>query len=390
MGTTGDAGVLAGIKVIEIGGLGPAPFCAMMLADHGAEVLRVERLGKVHTEGAEVQDDLVGWDIMSRGRLSAGIDLKHELGRDLVRRLSLDADVFIEGFRPGVAERLGIGPDELRRDNERLVYGRMTGWGRSGPLADRAGHDLNYVSVSGALAHIGRVGQAPTPPLNLVGDFGGGGMLLAFGICAALVRRGITGVGQVVDAAMVDGAALLMAPLFGAYDSGYWSDERGTNLLDSGAPFYDCYQCADGGYVAVGALEPQFFAALVAGLDLDPTTLPSQNDRDRWPELREAFETRFRSRSRDEWAEHFSTMDACVSPVLTMGEAPSYPHNVERDGYVQVGGVRQPGPAPRFSESPAPVPSPPQIAGANTDEVLARWGIDADERIRLRSAGAIG
>jgi len=390
MGTTGDAGVLAGIKVIEIGGLGPAPFCAMMLADHGAEVLRVERLGKVHTEGAEVQDDLVGWDIMSRGRLSAGIDLKHELGRDLVRRLSLDADVFIEGFRPGVAERLGIGPDELRRDHERLVYGRMTGWGRSGPLADRAGHDLNYVSVSGALAHIGRVGQAPTPPLNLVGDFGGGGMLLAFGICAALVRRGITGVGQVVDAAMVDGAALLMAPLFGAYDSGYWSDERGTNLLDSGAPFYDCYQCADGGYVAVGALEPQFFAALVAGLDLDPTTLPSQNDRDRWPELREAFETRFRARSRDEWAEHFSTMDACVSPVLTMGEAPSYPHNVERDGYVQVGGVRQPGPAPRFSESPAPVPSPPQIAGANTDEVLARWGIDADERTRLRSAGAIG
>jgi len=390
MGTTGDAGVLAGIKVIEIGGLGPAPFCAMMLADHGAEVLRVERLGKVHTEGAEVQDDLVGWDIMSRGRLSAGIDLKHELGRDLVRRLSLDADVFIEGFRPGVAERLGIGPDDLRRDHERLVYGRMTGWGRSGPLADRAGHDLNYVSVSGALAHIGRVGQAPTPPLNLVGDFGGGGMLLAFGICAALVRRGITGVGQVVDAAMVDGAALLMAPLFGAYDSGYWSDERGTNLLDSGAPFYDCYQCADGGYVAVGALEPQFFAALVAGLDLDPTTLPSQNDRDRWPELREAFETRFRARSRDEWAEHFSTMDACVSPVLTMGEAPSYPHNVERDGYVQVGGVRQPGPAPRFSESPAPVPSPPQIAGANTDEVLARWGIDADERIRLRSAGAIG
>lgn len=390
MGTTGDAGVLAGIKVIEIGGLGPAPFCAMMLADHGAEVLRVERLGKVHTEGAEVQDDLVGWDIMSRGRLSAGIDLKHELGRDLVRRLSLDADVFIEGFRPGVAERLGIGPDDLRRDHERLVYGRMTGWGRSGPLADRAGHDLNYISVSGALAHIGRVGQAPTPPLNLVGDFGGGGMLLAFGICAALVRRGITGIGQVVDAAMVDGAALLMAPLFGAYDSGYWSDERGTNLLDSGAPFYDCYQCADGGYVAVGALEPQFFAALVAGLDLDPTTLPSQNDRDRWPELREAFETRFRSRSRDEWAEHFSTMDACVSPVLTMGEAPSYPHNVERDGYVQVGGVRQPGPAPRFSESPAPVPSPPQIAGANTDEVLARWGIDTDERTRLRSAGAIG
>ena len=299
-------GTLEGLRVIEIGGLGPAPFCAMMLADHGADVLRVERPNKTHTEGAEVQDDLVGWDILSRGRLSAGIDLKHPDGRDLVRRLAAGADVFIEGFRPGVAERLGIGPDDLCGADPRLVYGRMTGWGRTGPLADRAGHDINYVSVAGAQAHIGRAGQPPTPPLNLVGDFGGGGMLLAFGICAALVHRGISGRGQVVDAAMVDGAALLMAPLFGAHDSGYWSDDRGTNLLDSGAPFYDCYECADGGWVSVGALEPQFFGALMTGLGLDGRPdLPAQNDQPRWPELRAAIAARFRERSRDDWADAF-------------------------------------------------------------------------------------
>lgn len=383
------AGVLAGIKVVEIGGLGPAPFCAMLLADHGAEVIRIERPGKVHTEGAEVHDDLVGWDVMSRGRLSAGVDLKHPEGRDLVRDLAGRADVFIEGFRPGVAERLGIGPDDLRPDHPRLVYGRMTGWGRTGPLADRAGHDLNYVALAGPLAHIGRAGQPPTPPLNLVGDFGGGGMLLAFGICAALVRRSITGEGQVVDAAMVDGAALLMAPLFGAHDSGYWSDERGTNLLDSGAPFYDCYECADGGYVSVGALEPQFYAALIAGLELDGEPLPAQNDRDRWPELRSLIADRFLTRSRNDWADHFATIDACVAPVLTMGEAPDHPQHRARATFVDVGGVRQPGPAPRFSASPAPVPSPPQVAGANTDVVLDRWGVSVGERDRLRRAGAI-
>lgn len=382
MGTTGDAGVLAGIKVIEIGGLGPAPFCAMMLADHGAEVLRVERLGKVHTEGAEVQDDLVGWDIMSRGRLSAGIDLKHELGRDLVRRLSLDADVFIEGFRPGVAERLGIGPDELRRDNERLVYGRMTGWGRSGPLADRAGHDLNYVSVSGALAHIGRVGQAPTPPLNLVGDFGGGGMLLAFGICAALVRRGITGVGQVVDAAMVDGAALLMAPLFGAWSSGFWSADRGTNLLDSGAPFYDCYRCADGGWLAVAAIEPQFYAQLLDGLGLADEELPVQHDQTGWPLVRDRFAEVIASRTRDEWAELFDGRDACVAPVLDMGEAPRHPHAVARGAFVDVDGVMQPAAAPRFSRTPADAPDPARV-GTDPSIVLAGWGISADEVAEL-------
>ena len=397
MGTDGEArgeGVLAGIRVIEIGGLGPAPFAAMMLADHGAEVLRVERPGKTHTEGAAVQDDLVGWDVLSRSRLSAGVDLKHPDGRALVARLAVDAVVYIEGFRPGVAERLGIGPDELCGANDRLVYGRMTGWGRTGPLAQRAGHDINYVAVAGAQAHIGRAGQPPTPPLNLVGDFGGGGMMLAFGICAALVQRSISGRGQVVDAAMVDGAALLMAPLFGAHDSGYWSDERGTNLLDSGAPFYDCYECADGGFVSVGALEPQFYTALLEGLGLEPGSeggadLPTQNDQPRWPELRAAFGARFLTRTRDEWAEHFADRDGCVAPVLTMGEAPRHRHLSEWGTFTTVGAITQPAPAPRFSRTPAAVPTPPQVAGANTDEVLARWGVEADEIERLRAAGAV-
>lgn len=382
-------GALAGIKVVEIGGLGPAPFCAMMLADHGADVIRIERPGKVQTEGAEVRDDLVAWDILSRSRQSAGIDLKHPDGRDLVLRLVADADVFIEGFRPGVAERLGLGPDAVRGRNPRVVYGRMTGWGQDGRLAERAGHDIDYAALAGALAHIGRAGQPPTPPLNLVADFGGGGMLLAFGICAALVRRATTGVGQVVDAAMIDGAALLMAPLFGAHASGFWSDERGTNLLDSGAPFYDCYECADGGFVAVGAIEPQFFAALLSGLGLDAESVPLQHDQARWPELRQRLADRFATRTRDEWAVTFADLDGCVAPVLTMGEAPDHPHHVDRQSFVEIAGVRQPAPAPRFDESPAPLPTVPQVGGANTDEVLDRWGVSAADLAVLRSAGAI-
>lgn len=382
-------GALDGVRVVEIGGLGPAPFCAMMLADHGAEVLRVERPNKSQLDGAEVRPDLVAWDVLSRGRLSAGIDVKHPDGRSLVHRLAATADVFLEGFRPGVAERLGIGPDDLRADHPELVYARMTGWGRTGPLAARAGHDINYVAVASPLAHIGRAGSPPTPPLNLVGDFGGGGMLLAFGICAALLERARSGVGQVVDAAMVDGAALLMAPLFGAHSSGYWSDERGTNILDSGAPFYDCYECADGGYVSVGALEPQFFAALLGGLGLDAADLPAQHDRERWPELRRAFVAAFAERTRDEWSERFAALDACVAPVLTMGEASNHPHLAEWGTFVDVGGVTQPAPAPRFDRTPASTPSVPQVAGANTDEVLSAWGVGPDELVSLRAAGAI-
>jgi len=382
-------GALSGVRVVEIGGLGPAPFAAMVLADHGAQVVRVERPDKVPLRGAEVHDHLARWDLLSRSRRSAGIDLKHPEGAELVRRLCDVADVLIEGFRPGVMERLGLGPDELSARNPRLVYGRMTGWGRTGPLAERAGHDINYLALAGVQAHVGRVGQPPTPPLNLVGDFGGGGMVLAFGICAALVERATSGRGQVVDAAMVDGAALLMAPLFGAHGSGYWSDERGTNFLDSGAPFYDCYECADGRFVAVGAIEGAFFANLLAGLGLDPSTVPDQHDQSRWPELRAVIAAAFAARPRDEWAERFAGLDACVSPVLTMGEAPDDPHLRAWGTFVEVDGAVQPGPAPRFGRTPAGLPTVPQVAGANTDEVLSDWGVDDAERDRLRAAGAI-
>lgn len=382
-------GALNGVKVIEIGALGAAPFAAMMLADHGADVLRVERPGAAPVV-ANKQDELAAWDLLSRGRLSAGVDLKHPEGVALIRRLAAGADVLIEGFRPGVAERLGIGPDELCAANERLVYGRLTGWGRVGPLADRAGHDINYISVAGAQAHIGRVDQPPTPPLNLVGDFGGGGMLLAFGICAALVERSISGIGQVVDAAMIDGAALLMAPLFGAASSGYWHDARGTNLLDSGAPFYDCYECADGGWMSVGALEAAFYATLLEGLGLSARTdLPEQHDSTRWPELRGAISTAFRSRTRDEWTEIFMPLDACVAPVLSMSEAPSHQQARAWGTFVDVAGVTQPVPAPRFSRTAPDIPSVAQVGGANTDEVLARWGVTTEEVAQLRDVGAV-
>lgn len=383
-------GPLTGLRVVEIGGLGPAPFCAMVLADLGADVLRVERPDKVPivpqgaSEGARPS-----FDFLSRGRACAAIDLKHPDGVALVRRLAGSADAFVEGFRPGVAERLGVGPDVLRADNPRLVYGRMTGWGRHGPLADQPGHDLNYLSIAGVLAHIGRKDQPPTPPLNLVADFGGGGLLLALGICAAIVERATSGQGQVVDAAMIDGAALLMAPIFGAAEAGYWSDERGTNLLDSGAPFYDCYECSDGGFVAVAAIEPQFYAALLEGLAITPDDLPDQHDRRGWPAVHERFATVFRTRARDEWAEHFATRGACVTPVLTMGESLEHPHPRAWGTFTEVGGARQPAPAPRFSRTPAAVDRPPSAPGADTAPALAAWGLTDDELERLAGAGVI-
>jgi len=383
-------GALHGVRVVEIGSLGAAPFAAMVLADHGADVLRVERPDKAPLPGAEVRDDLVAWDILSRGRRSAGIDLRHPDGAALVASLCDRADVLIEGLRPGVMERLGVGPEVLCDRNPRLVYGRLTGWGRTGDRAERVGHDINYIGLSGVLTHIGRAGDPPAVPLNIAGDFGGGGLLLAFGICAALVERLVSGKGQVVDAAMVDGAALLMAPLFGAHGSGFWSDERGTNLLDSGAPFYDCYECADGGYVAVGAIEERFFAELLRGLDLgeDPS-VPAQHDQGAWPDLRRRLAERFLTRPRDAWAAVFIDLDACVSPVLTMGEAPHDPHLRAWGTFIAPGGTEQPAPAPRFSRSDPGVPSPPQVAGANTDAVLAEWGVADDEVRRLRDVGAI-
>jgi alpha-methylacyl-CoA racemase len=383
---------LRGIRVVELAGLGPAPFAAMVLADLGADVLRVARPDPSDlvpdAERPEVGDQNP-YDLLNRNRSAVGVDLRNEAGSALVRRLAAGADVLIEGFRPGVAERFGLGPDDLRGEDPRLVYGRMTGWGQDGPMAPRAGHDLTYLALSGVLAHLGRADQPPTPPLNLVADFGGGGMLLVVGVLAALVERSTSGQGQVVDAAMVDGAALLMAPLFGAWASGFWSAERGTNLLDSGAPFYDCYACADGGWLAVAAIEAPFYAALLDGLGLaDDADLPEQHDQSRWPELRRRLAEVIATRTRDDWAERFEGTDACVAPVLDMGEAPSHPHAVARQAFVDIGGVSHPAAAPRFDRTPT---APPEAAWEHVDPVpvLGRWGVPADEVARLVAAGVV-
>ena len=376
-------GPLEGLRVVELAGIGPGPFCAMLLADLGAEVVRVDRPAAPADPGA------LAFDILGRGRRSVAVDLKHPDGPEVVLRLVEGADALLEGFRPGVAERLGVGPAPCLARNPRLVYGRMTGWGQEGPLAQAAGHDLTYAAVAGALAHIGRAGQLPTPPLNLVADFGGGGMLLAVGLLAGVVHARSSGRGQVVDAAMVDGTALLMAPFFGARAMGFWTDERGANLLDSGAPFYDVYPCRDGAELAVGAIEPQFFATLVDVLGLDPAGLPEQHDRDRWPELRSAIAGALGSEDRAEWLRRAEGRDACVAPVLTMLEAASHPHIRARATIVERDGVPQPAPAPRFSATPARLPAPSVPAGADTDEVLASWGLSAEEIAQLRRSGAV-
>lgn len=388
-------GPLADLRVVELGSLGPAPFAAMVLADLGATVLRIRRPDPHRLVPDENRPELSddegrnAYDVLNRNRSSVGVDLRTDEGAALVRRLADGADVLIEGFRPGVAERFGLGPAELHSTNPGLVVGRMTGWGRDGPLAPRVGHDLDYLALSGVLAHVGRADQPPTPPLNLVADFGGGGMLLAVGVLAALVERSSSGRGQVVDAAMIDGAALLMAPLFGAWASGYWSADRGTNLLDSGAPFYDCYACADGRWLAVAAIEAPFFAELLRGLELDAASVPSQHDRPRWPELRAAIAGAIATRTRDEWAEVFADRDACVAPVLDMGEAPSHPHAVARSAFVAVDGVPQPAPAPRFDRTP-PGPVEPSKETEDPAVVLGRWGVAVDEVLTLRAVGVVG
>ena len=375
------AGPLAGLRVVELAGIGPAPFAAMVLADLGADVVRVDRPG--------VPNAVARMDVLNRGRRSVAVDLKRPEGAEVVLRAAGGADALVEGFRPGVAERLGVGPEPCLARNPGLVYGRMTGWGQEGPYAAEAGHDITYAAVAGALAHIGRVGQPPTPPLNLVADFGGGGMLLALGVVSAVLSAQRTGVGQVVDAAMVDGVALLMAPFFMALRSGYFTNERGTNMLDSGAPYYDSYACADGRWVAVGALEPQFFAALLAGLGIDPAEVGAQNDPANWPGLRARFTAAFASRSRDEWVAHFAGRDACVAPVLTTEETLADPHLVARGTVVEVEGVPQPAPAPRFGATPAALDRPPPAPGEHTDEVLAELGYGPEERIALRAAGTV-
>ncbi|HEX9034287.1 MAG TPA: CaiB/BaiF CoA-transferase family protein [Streptosporangiaceae bacterium] len=376
-------GPLHGISVIEIASLAPAPFGCMVLSDLGADVLRVERPEACRPDAPAPVDPL------TRGRRSIGINLKDQAGVDLLLQLAESADVLVEGFRPGVTERLGIGPDVCAARNPGLIYARMTGWGQDGPLAPTAGHDIDYIAISGALHPIGRNGERPVPPLNLVGDFGGGGMLLAVGILAALVERQRSGLGQVVDAAMVDGSALLTSFIYGLRATGAWSDERGVNLLDGGAPFYDTYAAADGRHVAVGALEPQFYAALLAGLGLTDAGLPAQMDVTGWPVLRARFTEVFAQRTRDEWAAVFAGTDACVSPVLSPAEAAAHPHNAARGVFTDVGGVTQPSPAPRFGRSAADQPRPPARRGADTDAVLGGLGLDPQRIADLRGSGVV-
>jgi len=376
-------GPLAGVRVIEVASLAPAPFGCMILADLGAEVLQLRRGGG---SGAGITPPAGPLD---RGRRTVSVDLKDPDGVRAVLELVEAADVFVEGFRPGVAERLGIGPEQLLARNPRLVYGRMTGWGQDGPLAARAGHDINYIAVAGALEPLGRAGERPHAPMNLIGDFAGGGMLLAMGIISALYERERSGQGQVVDAAMVDGAALLTAFLHGMRANGMWPGERGTNALDGAAAFYDTYQTADGKFVAVGCVEPQFYAELLATLEIDEPELPFQFDPSGWAELRGVIGKRLAERTRDEWAEIFADSDACVSPVLTPWEAHEHPHNVARQAFVGVDGLVQPAPAPRFSRTPAAAPRPADDGGRDIAETLGDWGLAPGRIDELVAAGAV-
>ena len=378
-------GPLSGIRVVELAAIGPVPFCAMLLADLGADVVRVDRPGP--HEASSLPDGVgVG---TGRGRRSIAIDLKNPHGKEVLFRLVEASDVLIEGYRPGVVERLGVGPEQCKERNPKLVYGRMTGWGQSGPLASMAGHDINYIGLTGALHAIGEAGDKPVPPLNLAADYGGGALYLATGILAALVERERSGEGQVIDAAMVDGSASLMTIFYQLHSSELWSDERGMNLLDGGAPFYRTYGTADGKYVAVGALEPKFYGALLEGLDLEPSDLPEQFDRDGWPVLTDRFSAIFATKTRDEWEARFFGTDACVTPVLSLAEAPTHPHLDERRSFIISGGAVVPAPAPRFSRS-RPVPGRASTrTGAHTWEVLEDIGLNADEIEVLTEVGAV-
>lgn len=368
-------GPLAGIRIIEIAGIGPGPFAAMLMADMGAEVIRVER------PGGSMFSNQTELDFLNRGKRCISIDLKKDGGVELVKKLVARADGFLEGFRPGVLEKYGLGPDESLALNERLVYGRMTGWGQEGPLANRAGHDINYIAIAGALHPIGRAGGKPTIPLNLVGDFGGGGMLLAFGMVCALLEAKNSGKGQVVDAAMVDGASLLMTSIFSAFQTGYWG-ERGTNMIDGGAPFYEVYETGDGKYMAVGALESQFYNTFIERLGLSEA-LPNQYDIAQWPAMKAQIAARFKEKTRDEWERIFEDSDACVTPVLSIEEVKDHPHNRARNSVVVNEGVWQPRTAPRFSRTDGGVPGPAVPEGNDTLAILAELGFDADSRRAL-------
>lgn len=377
-------GALEGLRIVELAGLGPAPFAAMMLADHGAEVIRIHAL---RPRRGIPSVDTAG-DVLARGRGSVAVDLKSPEGRALVLDLVAQADGLIEGYRPGVTERLGLGPAECLARNPQLAYGRMTGWGQSGPLADRAGHDINYIALSGAL-HATGPAERPLAPLNLVGDFGGGGMVLAFGMLAAILRARSGGTGQVIDAAMTDGAALLTAMIHGFRAAGAWSGGREANLLDGGAYFYATYPCADGRFLAVGAIEPQFHAAFLAGLGLDPASF-DQADEAGWPDAKARIGAVLAHHPRDHWAAVFEGTDACVSPVLDWDEAARHPHNAARGTFARIAEVTQPAPAPRFSRSPAPPPAPAGLPDGRAPDLLEGWGIAPARSRDLLETGILG
>ncbi|MCF8709913.1 CaiB/BaiF CoA transferase family protein [Rhizorhapis sp. SPR117] len=377
---------LTGLRIVELGGIGPGPMAGMLLGDMGAEVIRIERVAK--PEALIPIDDRL--DVPLRNRRSVALDIKQPEGLDLLLKLVDSSDGLIEGFRPGVAERLGFGPDVCLARNPGLVFGRVTGFGQEGPLAQWAGHDINYLAITGALNAMGRAGERPAVPLNLIGDYGGGAMLLAFGMVCAFVERHRSQKGQVVDAAMIDGAMLLFAPFFGFSASGSWSAERGTNLLDTGAPFYDVYQTSDNKYVAFGALEPKFFATFAQKVGLDPEVASAHADRARWPMLREALTKLFLGKSRQHWVDLLEHSDSCLNGVLEVSEVGDYPHHQARGAVVRLGGVDQPAPAPRFSRTPASEPVPPKLAGADTDAVLADLGVAQADLVRLRASGTVG
>jgi len=397
MGTS-RSGPLTGIKVIELAGIGPSPYTCMMLADAGAQVIRLERaapgasaMSAVAGSGSADADEAAGyWDLLNRSRPSVGIDLKNPDAVELVLSLVEQADGLIEGFRPGVTERLGLGPDACFARNKALVYGRMTGFGQDGPMAQAAGHDIDYIAIGGALWSLGRSDSPPVAPLNLVGDFGGGGMLLAFGMVCALLESARSGEGQVVDAAMVDGAASLMTMIHAFHNFGIWNEERGSNMLDSGAPFYEVYETKDGKFFAVGGIEAKFYAELLEGLGLtgDPE-LPHQMDRLQWPAMKERFASVFLTKTRDEWSAIFDGTDACATPVLSPWEAHEHPHNIARSTFVEVAGVVQPAPAPRFSRTPSAISRPPSPPGADTVTGLLEWGVSESQIAKLQESGAL-
>ena len=378
-------GVLSGYRVIELAGIGPGPMCAMLLSDMGADVLRIDRTAEAGLGIAMDQRH----SLLNRGRRSVALDLKKPEAIEAVMKLVEKADALIEGFRPGVTERLGLGPDDCLKHNPRLIYGRMTGWGQEGPLAHAAGHDINYIALSGALHSFGRKGDAPVPPLNLVGDFGGGALYLALGVVAGLLEAQKSGKGQVVDAAMVDGAASLMTAIYGMHGAGFWNNNRGENILDTGAHYYEVYETKDGKHVAIGSIEAKFYAELLRLSGLQGQELAHQQDRQQWPEMKERLKALFRTKTRDEWCKIMEGSDVCFAPVLNMDEAPEHPHNKHRGTFVEANGVTQPGPAPRFSRTPSKIQCPPAKPGEHTEEALRDWGFANSDLDRLRQCGAI-